>query len=72
MGSYQTYAFIGIESVNVPAGTFEAVKLEVHPDISGVTNYYVWYAKGVGKIKVSFETEQNNNNYYELYSYLIP
>jgi hypothetical protein len=71
MGSYLTYTFIGVESVTVPAGTFDAVKIEVDPGIRGVT-FYIWYAKGVGKVRIYYETEQNNNIYSDLYDYSIP
>ncbi|HLT31637.1 MAG TPA: hypothetical protein VK013_16485 [Myxococcaceae bacterium] len=53
----QTYVWrvVGVESVTVPAGTFEAVKIErVRPDKPEKLRTY-WLVEGVGKVKETGE-----------------
>ncbi len=57
---------VGFESITVPAGTFNALKITFTNSINGtITN---WYADGVGCIKSIYPSFQIN----ELTSYAIP
>jgi hypothetical protein len=48
-----SYEFLGVESVTVPAGTFEdCMKLEIHIESGGHDDaFHLWLAKGVGSVK---------------------
>lgn len=79
---------LGLESVSVPAGTFNAMKIELHTtfsitatfqgigipvSISGVST--LWYAPGVGMVKSTDSGEFSGSSYTsttELQSYSIP
>ncbi len=82
-----TYALqaVGTESVTVPAGTFNAMKVQVNgtiqANVSGITftittNGFEWFATGVGHVKstedVSFNGKSVSTVTGELQSYHIP
>lgn len=88
-GNAQTaFKVLGEESVTVPAGTFEVVKVETNTNIiftiqvqgisvpasfSGTYNY--WYAKGVGWVKAEGEGNITGTSFtetIELQSFEIP
>lgn len=69
----------GEEEVKVPAGTFKAWKMEnkyvINKGIKQTSNVTVWYAKGVGVVKVNSEartTDKKLMNRMELVEYHIP
>jgi len=79
---------IGVESVSVPAGTFDAMKVDstmtinINATVSGFTvpitfsgNSSSWYVQGVGFVKSVSESSLNGENFtdtVELQSYSIP
>jgi hypothetical protein len=64
------YTSFGIETVTVPAGTFEAVK--VKEEWSRMSAYH-WYAPGIGKVKSHYSPEPIGiETVMELLSYGIP
>src|SRR6185503_16605735 len=65
-----TYTSLGQESIAVPAGTFDAMKVR-DDDGRGQYNSFTWYAAGVGLIKAVYET-QGVTILRELISYSIP
>lgn len=83
-----TFTAVGNESVTVPAGTFDAIKLQVDSalnismTIQALTvpvtysgAYFYWYAEGVGWVKASGEgnvTSVSFTETIELQSYNIP
>jgi DUF3108-like len=68
------YTALGYEQVTVPAGTFEALKVEQTGTLtmnggSGFdTHGYIWYAQGVGTVKSGLDGTYTG----ELTSYSIP
>ncbi len=53
----QTWKAVGTEKVTVPAGTFNAVKVESDAEIAGTKAHYTyWYVDGVGAVKVLTES----------------
>jgi hypothetical protein len=74
-----SYKALKIESVTVPAGTFDAIAIEVHTiskfNIASATEeaqkitidsvYTYWYAPGVGWIKANGMGTLNGQKYYE-------
>jgi hypothetical protein len=88
-GSAQSvFKALGDESVNVPAGTFQATKVQVDTNITftikvqGIAvpasysgSYTYWYAKGVGWVKAQGQgtiTGTSFNETIELQKYSIP
>ena len=88
-GNEQTaYKVLGNESVNVPAGSFQAVKVQVETNIiftiqvQGISvpasysgSYIYWYAKGVGWVKAEGQGNITGTSFaetIELQSYNIP
>ena len=88
-GNVQTaYKVVGTESVKVPAGRFEAAKVEVVTNITftikvqGITvpasysgSYTYWFAKGIGWVKAEGQgniTGKSFNETIELQKYNIP
>jgi len=88
-GNAQTiFKVLGNESVNVPAGTFQAVKVQVDINIvftiqvQGIAvpasfsgTYTYWYAKGVGWVKAEGQGNITGTSFtetIELQSYNIP
>ena len=82
-----TYAFkaIGLEQVTVPAGTFNAMKIQVNAKSENVksgvpinisADGFYWFAPGVGRVKGSEKVSANGNLVTdvegELQSYHIP
>jgi hypothetical protein len=64
------YTSFGFETVTVPAGTFNAVK--VKEEWSRVSGYH-WYAPGIGKVKSHYSPEAIGiETVMELLSYEIP
>jgi hypothetical protein len=82
------FTALGIESVTVPAGTFDAMKIQVNSTITinasfqGVSmpvafsgEYMFWFAQGVGSVKASGSGEIAGTSFtetIELQSYNIP
>ena len=68
------YKAIGFETVTVPAGTFEAIKIEQSNSLptesyfSAMPNRFTWYAEGVGIVK----SELEGISLSELVSYTLP
>ncbi len=88
-GNSQTaFKVLGDESVNVPAGSFQALKIQVNTNITftikvqGITvpasysgSYTYWYAKGIGWVKAEGQgniTGTSFNETIELQKYNIP
>jgi len=88
-GSANTlFTVLGNESVNVPAGTFQAVKVQVNTNIvftiqvQGIAvpasfsgTYAYWFAKGVGWVKAEGQGNITGTSFtetIELQSYNIP
>lgn len=88
-GNAQTaFKVLGDESVNVPAGSFQATKVQVNTNITftikvqGISvpasysgSYTYWYAKGVGWVKAEGQgniTGTSFNETIELQKYNIP
>jgi hypothetical protein len=88
-GNAQTsFTAIGVESVTVPAGTFEAMKIRVDStiNITGIfqgvslpitvsSPYDYWFVQGVGWVKASGEGDVGDESFtetIELQSYSIP
>jgi hypothetical protein len=68
-----TFTAVGYETVTVPAGTFNALKVEESSDMGGPepTIINLWYAQNVGSIKTEIKMgDQTLVN--ELVSYNIP
>ena len=86
--AHTAYKVLGNESVNLPAGSFAAVKVQVDTNIvftiqvQGISvpasfsgTYAYWYAKGVGWVKAEGQgniTGTSFNETIELQSYNIP
>jgi hypothetical protein len=82
------YTAIEIESITVPAGTFDAMKVNIAMTINILSNFQgtsvpvtvtntstSWYAEGVGWIKTVSTTDMmgiNSTDTVELQSYSIP
>ena len=87
-GAESNFSAIGIESITVPAGTFDAMKVEVDSTITinatfqGISmpvafsgTYTFWFAQGVGWVKASGTGEAVGTSFtetIELQSYNIP
>jgi hypothetical protein len=67
-----TYTALGYETVTVPAGTFNALKIEQSADMGGSepTIQTLWYVQDVGLVKSVIEVGETYVN--ELVSYNIP
>jgi hypothetical protein len=67
-----TYTALGYETVTVPAGTFNALKIEQSADMGGSepTIQTLWYVQDVGLVKSLIEVGETYVN--ELVSYNIP
>jgi len=65
------YTSLGVESVTVPAGTFDAVKVKVDINHAPGFNLFQWYAKGIGLVKTYREILTLTVS-EELTSYSIP
>lgn len=69
-----TYKALGYESVTVPAGTFNALKVEqngsmtIHGTPPFETHGFFWYAQGIGVVKSGLDGTYTS----ELVSYSIP
>src|SRR5215216_2908975 len=87
-GAESNFTALGTESVTVPAGTFDAMKIQVNSTITinasfqGVSmpvafsgQYIFWFAQGVGSVKASGRGEIAGTSFtetIELQSYNIP
>jgi hypothetical protein len=76
----QTWTAVGIESVTVPAGTFEALRVDgdesAHmtgfgQDVSVTVSATYWYAKGVGVVRYT-TTSEGSSSGGDLTSYTVP
>ena len=67
-----TYTAVGYETVTVPAGTFNALKIEQSSNMGGPepTIQTLWYVQDVGLVKSVIEVGETYVN--ELVSYNIP
>jgi hypothetical protein len=68
-----TYTAIGYEEVTVPAGKFNALKIEQKSEMGGPTPMLqlLWYAQGVGNIKTEITLGEEIIT-TQLISYTIP
>jgi len=71
-----THHIAGMETVTVPAGTFDAVRIEstyavTYDDMLDLSKETLWYAKGVGLVKSEW-TNGTDSETYELTQYSIP
>lgn len=68
-----TYTALGYEAVSVPAGTFEALKIEQSSDMGSPnpTIQHLWYVQGVGLVKSDIVL-QDQTITNELVMYNIP
>jgi hypothetical protein len=67
-----TFTALGVETIKVPAGTFDAVKVKVENISQKNTTTFLWFAKGVGLVK-RYDGYGNNTWYSEeLKSYSFP
>lgn len=71
------YKALGYESVTVPAGTFEALKIEQTGTMNMMgqeilTKGMLWYAQGVGSVKSESGLEGEKASIIQLLSYSIP
>jgi hypothetical protein len=78
-GTIETsYKAVGYESVSVPAGTFEALKIvqSTSMSIGGQhvmdTSSNLWYVQGIGNVKAEQIINQGDPSINELVSYTIP
>ncbi len=77
----ETWTAVGTETVSVPAGTFEALRVDgtSTSSFSGMTvavpvstvNMSYWYAKGVGIVRYTYATDQVNGG-ADLTAYSVP
>lgn len=52
--SVGTYTVVGVEQIKVPAGTFEAEKVNIEYATSGVRKAIrAWYAPNVGRVRMA-------------------
>jgi hypothetical protein len=77
----ETWTATGIESVTVPAGTFEALRVDgnesvsmtgMGQDVNVTVNMTYWYAKGVGVVRYTSTTSEGSSSGGELTSYTVP
>ena len=77
----ETWTVAGIESVSVPAGTFEALRVDgdesvsitgLGQDVNVTVSTTHWYAKGVGVVRYTSSTSEGSNSGGELTSYTVP
>ena len=77
----ETWTATGIESVTVPAGTFEALRVDgnesvsmtgMGQDVNVAVNMTYWYAKGVGVVRYTSTTSEGSGSGGELTSYTVP
>jgi hypothetical protein len=77
----ETLTATGIESVTVPAGTFEALRVDgnesvsmtgVGQDVNATVSMTYWYAKGVGVVRYTSSTSEGSSSGGELTSYTVP
>ncbi len=73
------HTMVGEEEVKVPAGTFKAWKMEnkyvIDKGVKQTSNVTVWYARGVGVVKVNSSAKSKDTsikNSMELLEYSIP
>jgi hypothetical protein len=78
-GTIETsYKAVGYESVSVPAGTFEALKIEQTSSMSMAGQHFIdtssnlWYVQGIGNVKAEQIVNQGDPSINELVSYNIP
>jgi len=78
-GTIETsYKAVGYESVSVPAGTFEALKIEQTTALYMAGQHYMdtssslWYVQGVGNVKTEQIINQGDPITTQLLSYNIP
>jgi hypothetical protein len=78
-GTIETsYKAVGYESVTVPAGTFEALKIEQTTSMTMAgqhmidTSSNLWYVQGVGNVKTEQIVNEGDPSVSELVSYNIP
>ena len=69
-----TYTAVGYENVSVPAGTFNALKIEQSSDMGGPEPMVqtLWYVQDVGMIKSEMDIGIGELFVQELVSYNIP
>jgi hypothetical protein len=77
----ETWTATGIESVTVPAGTFEALRVDgnesvsmtgLGQDVNATVSMTYWYAKGVGVVRYTSSTSEGSSSGGELTSYMVP
>ena len=71
------YNVVGVETVTVPAGTFEALKIEQSGSMTMMgqeilTQGTLWYAEGVGNVKAETGMAEGERFLIQLVSYDIP
>lgn len=71
------YNVVGMETVTVPAGTFEALKIEQSGSMNMMgqeflTQGTLWYAEGVGNVKAETGMANGERFLSQLISYTIP
>ena len=70
-GNSVIYTSLGLESVTVPAGTFDAIKVSF-ASCENCAPTFEWFTKGIGLIKIFGGEENANFLSQELLSYSIP
>jgi len=79
MVSSRSCTVSGVESVTVPAGTFDAIRVECSDSTDDpaayagtITTGTYWYAKGVGLVRQEVSENGGTAEVSELDSYYIP
>ncbi|MCX6070534.1 MAG: hypothetical protein NTU91_06700 [Chloroflexi bacterium] len=83
MTASETWTAAGIETITVPAGTFEALRVDGTEsvtmggfmgaeDVNVTVSVTHWYAKGVGVVRYTSSTSEGSNSGGELTSYTVP
>ncbi len=81
MAVSETWTATGIESITVPAGTFEALRVDgnesvsmtgMGQDVNVTVSMTYWYAKGVGVVRYTSSTSEGTSSGGELTSYTVP
>jgi len=83
MTASETWTAAGIETITVPAGTFEALRVDGTEsvtmggfmgaeDVNVTVSVTHWYAKGVGVVRYTPSTSEGSNSGGELTSYTVP
>jgi hypothetical protein len=77
----ETWTVVGVENVTVPAGTFEALRVDgnenitmtgMGQDVNFSVNVTYWYAKGIGIVRYTSSTSEGTSSEGDLTSYAVP